>query len=278
MGLIDIALSARFPAAKTIRRTNVTYLEIPSRLEQRKQLGDALAGPFLNLRQAAVRRVNGFRVNHIEGNASRRIADQTSGRIDVERGAYDDQDIGRRDNLGSRFEVGHRLAEEDDVRTKLDAVGRKVTQMNIGVLGVQGIVDTVVVTILARLHHLAVQVEHMTAAALLMEVVEVLRDDLDIELPLQRTDELVTAVGLAVHVLTPKHIVEIEQLGRMRQPRLVRTNLFDAVLLPESVAVTEGGDTALGTHAGTGQENQSFHIDNTLNSANIQKDIGKYLN
>jgi hypothetical protein len=150
--------------------------------------------------------------------------------------------------------------------------------MNIGVLGVQGIVDTVVVTVLARLHHLAVQVEHMTAAALLVEVVEVLRDDLDIELPLQRTDELVTAVGLAVHVLTPKHVVEIKQLGRMCQPRLVRTNLFDAVLLPESVTVTEGGDTALGTHAGTGQENQSFHIDNTLNSANIQKDIGKYLN
>ena len=70
---------------------------------------------------------------------------------------------------------------------------------------------------------------------------------------LQSGDCLVGRIGLSRECFTPTCIVKrYAQLG-ITQPSLVRTYIFNSILFPETIRVSEGAKAALSGHTGTGE-------------------------
>jgi len=81
------------------------------------KLFHSFAGSLLNLDNIAIRRMNGFRIDEPDWNIMRYILQQTCSRIDIERSAYDHNNLCGRHNLGSAAQIRHIFSEEDDMRT-----------------------------------------------------------------------------------------------------------------------------------------------------------------
>ena len=81
---------------------------------------------------AAVGR-HGFGVYQIDGDVRARITQESGGRIDVERGANDDEDVGILHRLRGWFNHGYALAEEHDVGAEQRIVGRQGTRCHLAV-------------------------------------------------------------------------------------------------------------------------------------------------
>ena len=138
-----------------------------------------------------------------------------------------------------------------------------ITHLDIGIFGVERIIDALIASFGTALHQLAMQVKHVLCPRLLVQIIDILRDDLHIELVLEGGHEFVAFVGFAVLELATQHIVEVEANLGLTEPGIVGTHLFHTVVFPKSVTIAEGRYSALGAHAGTGQKYDSFH-DNKL--------------
>ena len=105
-----------------------------------------------------------------------------------------------------------------------------------------------------------------------MEVVHVLRDDRHVEIFLEFGDDLVRAVGLRLFELVAPFVVELEHQAGIAVPAVNVGHVGHVVVFPKTVAVAEGLDSALGTHAGTGKDDEFFHVrQNNSCGASIQR-------
>ena len=70
---------------------------------------------------------------------------------------------------------------------------------------------------------------------------------------------------LCIKHLLAAQVVELSNKFRVSCPPLGRGNILHFVLFPKTSAITEGADTALGTHAGTGEDDDAdSHKQQTL--------------
>ena len=106
----------------------------------------------------------------------------------------------------------------------------------------------------AGFHQFAVKVDDVRAAGAFVEVIHVLRDNADVKIALQRRQSAVAVVGFGAEEFAAAGVVEVEDKLRIASEALGRGDIFDAIILPQPVGVAEGGDAALGAHAGAGED------------------------
>ena len=92
------------------------------------------------------------------------------------------------------------------------------------------------------------------AACLFVQVVDVLGDDVHVVFFFQAYQLAVSVVGLDGEELAAALVVEVQHQFGIAQVGVVGGHVFHAVLLPETVAVAEGADAALGADAGSGED------------------------
>ena len=183
--------------------------------------------------------------------------EQRCGRIDIETGAYHQHDIRRGSNAAGLVEIRHSFAEENDVRPE-----ERTVRMAVAVVLLPSLQRHrgYLVDRRTQFGDLAVQVNDAGGSGTLMQVVDVLRDDTRLRHRLlQPRDSHVRCIGLGRQRVTPAVVVKLDAQLRVGQPRLMRTHIFHTVVLPQTVTVAEGTQTALGTHAGSGKNNNLRH-------------------
>ena len=111
----------------------------------------------------------------------------------------------------------------------------------------------------ANLRELAMQVDDVLRTGLLVQVVDILRDDRNVVEVLQLGHQPMAFVGLSRVKLTPQHVVEIGDKGGVGQPTLVCGNLLYGIILPEPIGASERLEAALYGHAGSCKENDFLH-------------------
>jgi len=133
------------------------------------------------------------------------------------------------------------------------AIGGGVAQAHVGMLRID--VDRAIeVAFGAGFHQFAVKVDDVRAAGAFVEVIHVLRDNANVKVALQGRQSAVAVVGLGAKQFASAGVVEVEDKLRIAGEALGRGDIFDAIILPQPVGVAEGGDAALGAHAGAGED------------------------
>lgn len=93
----------------------------------------------------------------------------------------------------------------------------------------------------------------------LVQVVDVLRDHVHVEMIFQSANGLVTCVRTASEQLAPPDVIELDDLFPVAGQCLGRADVLDAVFVPQTVRVAEGGQAAVGAHAGAGEDYDLFY-------------------
>ena len=200
-----------------------------------------------------------FRVDQEDRLAPAHVVEQAGGGIDVERGADDDEDVAILHPADGGLDHGHRLAEPDDEGAQLLAMRILVAQVDDGILG-REVVSRLLVAHGAGLHDLAVKMDHLVAARPLVQVVDVLRDDPHVEVLLQGRETVMALIRLGGEDLFPALVIKIEDKTRIGPESLGRGDILHPIMLPKTVRVPEGRDTAFGAHPGAGQHDKFlFH-------------------
>ena len=184
---------------------------------------------------------------------------KSCGRIDIETCTNDHQHIGLHAKFCRHFYVGNFFAKPYDVGAQRTSVGSLIAILHIGIIrrksndlrGGVGCLAT------GYFHQFAMQVEDISAAGTLMKVIHVLRDNLHIVETLQLSQQLMSKAWLCIKHLLAAQVVELGNKFRIPCPPLGRGNIFHFVLFPKTSAISEGTDTALGTHAGTGEDDDA---------------------
>ena len=226
--------------------------------EHRGQRGHADGGPLadVGVRIADRGGVGLARVDQVDGDVGAHVAHQGGGGVDRERRADHDEEIGRGGDAHRRVEQGNRLAEEDDVGPQQGAVGRRGVERLLPALDRH---DEVGIALGAQPGQFAVEVRDARRAGPFVEVVHVLRDDLHVVRALQLRDGPVSCVGGCGEHFASAHVVETYDRGAVACQRFGGADILDAVVGPQAVGVAEGGQSAVGAHAGAGEDNDLFH-------------------
>ena len=87
----------------------------------------------------------------------------------------------------------------------------------------------------------------------LVEVVDILRDDLHVEIAFQAGNGLVGGIGLCGKHLAATHVVEPDDRIAVVAEGFGCAYILDAVVGPEAVGIAECSYSAVGTYAGTGE-------------------------
>ena len=155
--------------------------------------------------------VDGSWVYQVDRDVGLGVGNQAGGRIDVEGGADDDEDVSILHRLGSRFYHRNILAKEDDERAQETAIACLGARLHLAIILWQLLNVAIVVRIVGRtnLGELAVQVDDVLGTSLLVQVIYVLGDDGHLEIFLQFLDELMPLVRLGGLELVAQHIVEV---------------------------------------------------------------------
>lgn len=103
------------------------------------------------------------------------------------------------------------------------------------------------------------QVRHARRAGTLVEIVDILRDDVDVEMLFEFRNGVVRRIGLLFEQFAPALVVEFDNRRAVVAQRLGRTHVLDTIGGPQSVGIAESGQTAVGTHSGTGKYHNLFH-------------------
>ena len=179
--------------------------------------------------------------------------------IYLQRRPHNQHDIGLGGNPGSGLELGHRLSEPYDVGAQLHSALVAIAQVD----GLVAHVDSVLVLVgilRTDLGRLTVEVDHLGAAALLVEVVDILCHDRDIVILLEFRNQFVGLVGLLGSQFAAALVVELQHQGTVAPPPFYGGHIGHIVVFPEAVAVAEGTYAALGAHSRAGQYYKLFHI------------------
>ena len=92
--------------------------------------------------------------------------------------------------------------------------------------------------------------EDVAGAGALVEVVDVLCDDIDPEVLLELDDGAVAGVGLCLDQVVAALVVEAVDEGGVAGEAVGGGHVHDGIFFPQAAGVAEGGDAALGAHAG----------------------------
>ena len=92
-----------------------------------------------------------------------------------------------------------------------------------------------------------------------MQVVYVLRQALDLEIPFQPRDGLVPGIGLRGEHLAAAHVVKPDDRGTVMRQRLGRADILDPVGSPQPVGIAEGRQAAVGADPRTRKNDDFFH-------------------
>ena len=94
------------------------------------------------------------------------------------------------------------------------------------------------------------QMQHMRASCLLVQVVDVLGDDIHLmPFALQFCHQPVTLARLGSQQFAPARVVEVGHQFGVTCPSLWSGHIFHVIVVPQSVAVTEGAESAFCAHA-----------------------------
>ncbi|MCE3260372.1 MAG: hypothetical protein K0S12_2013, partial [Bacteroidetes bacterium] len=93
-------------------------------------------------------------------------------------------------------------------------------------------VDKRVISCAPGFHDLAVEMKDLFASGAFMEVIYVLRNNVNVKILLKVGDEFVSGVWFCFHHLLPSLVVEFEHEGSIIRPRVEGGHIFNAVLLP----------------------------------------------
>ena len=193
----------------------------------------------------------GAGVDEPDGAGGWKLVDEAGGGVDGEGGADHEEQVGVADFAQGAFVFGDGFAEEDDVGAQLCAVGGEVAEAG----GAGGGKDQVGVAFAAGFAQFAVEVDDAGAAGAFVEVVDVLGDDGNVvEGGFEFGKGEVTGVGGHVVELGAAGVVEVEHEAGVALPGFGGADVFDAVVFPQAVGVAEGGDAAVGAHAGAGED------------------------
>ena len=121
----------------------------------------------------------------------------------------------------------------------------------------------------------SVQVCDTAAACPFVQVVYILGDYLDLEIILQPADGEVACIRFFRKQLFAPDVVKIDhQLPVFRQGFRC-ADILDPVSVPQSVRVAECGESAVGTHAGTGENDDFLAHDGIDLSLQVNKIVKK---
>lgn len=115
------------------------------------------------------------------------------------------------------------------MRTQQRPVGRRGVELLLPALDRN---DQIGIARRAQAGQFAVQVGHFRRAGTLVQVVYVLRQDLDLEIPFQPRDGLVPGIGLRGEHLAAAHVVKPDDRGTVMRQRLGRADILDPVGSP----------------------------------------------
>ena len=88
----------------------------------------------------------------------------------------------------------------------------------------------------------AMEMQDIGTACALMEIVHILRNDIDIELILERSDGAMCVIGSYPFELAPPYIIEVEHQARILVPALDGRDLLRVVIVPKPAIVPERAD------------------------------------
>lgn len=167
---------------------------------------------------------------------------QRSRRIDIERSAYDDEYVSALGYLDSLSEHRDRLAEKDYIRAEERAVG---------MAGVERLFPAIerhsgkFVARAAELGDLAMEVSDVLRAGALVEIVDVLRDDMDIVSLLELGEGNVGRVRLFFEDLAAALVIEIYDQFAVAGESLRSADILNTVVCPKTVRVAESGNATV---------------------------------
>ena len=164
---------------------------------------------------SAVTYIDFTRIYQIHRGIKRRISIKTGCRIDAERRPDNQKEIRFRYDVNRLFNLRHRLSEPYYMRAQLMSVRGLVSQMYFPVTDVEdGLFGETVLLIAAvfrpYLGEFAMEMQDIGTACAFMEIVHILRNDIDIELILERSDGAMCVIGSYSFELVPPYIVEVE--------------------------------------------------------------------
>ena len=100
----------------------------------------------------------------------------------------------------------------------------------------------------AVLHQLPMEVDDTAATRTLVQVVDVLRDDRHTIVVLEAGEQTMPFVGLCSDELPTALIVEVQHALGIAVPAFDAGDLLDVMPRPQTIAIAEGRQAALGTH------------------------------
>lgn len=214
---------------------------------------------------AAVAHRNILRIYYIYRCAGLGVGVEPGCGIDLEGCADYQEDVCGLNCLDGCLYLRDGLAEPDDVRPELGTVRSLVAEMDgIGAYvkdGLFGVAVHVVEAVLrADLRELTVEMDYPRAACPFVEIVHILGHDGHVIVIFKPGYGNVGGIGPDCRKLGAAGVIEIQDSGRIPVPTFYRSHIFHPVVFPQSVAVAEGADAAIGRDAGTGKNNQLFYV------------------
>lgn len=110
----------------------------------------------------------------------------------------------------------------------------------------------------AQFAQLSVQMKHLPAARPFVKVVDILGNHPNIEHILQPGQCIMSRIGFRSQQLPSSHIIKSDNLFPVSCQSFRSTDILYPVISPQTVRIAERSDTAVGTDAGSGEDNQFF--------------------
>ena len=163
------------------------------------------------------------RVDDIDRGVWIRVAVETGGRVNLERSADYQDEVGLSDQVDGRLHLGDSLAEKDDVGPVLRSVGGEVAERDALIAAVHHIalaeaVEFVAGILRPDLGYFSVEMDDVGTSGALMEIVDILGNYIDRIFRLQFSYQPVGFVGLNVAEMLPLHVIEIEHEAGVARP------------------------------------------------------------
>lgn len=103
------------------------------------------------------------------------------------------------------------------------------------------------------------EVRHPGRSGTLVQVIDVLRQHLDLEIPLQSRDGFMPGIGPCGEHLAAAHVVKFDDRGTVMRQCLGGADILDPVGSPQPVGIAEGRQTAVGAYPRTRKNDDFFH-------------------
>ena len=189
---------------------------------------------------------------------------QSGSRVNIQAGAYHDEDISSLSFFGGHRYQGDGLTKEYDKGTQQRTVTCLRAWFYLTVIGCQRLLEARIVHITtgAHLHQFTMQMYHFGRTGLFMQVIHILRDHRDLIFFFQRSHQLVSLIRFYAPAFLTQHVIEICHQRRIGLPSLMSSHLLHGIFLPQAVSITKCTQPAFHRHASTCQHN-NFLLHNT---------------